>query len=112
MKPEVQVISKPIPEGLDCGDEFSEDEMIRIRMLREIIKSSECDYFLCKLRFCFKLIVFPEYPLLNIRTDDNFMARFLCGPHNSATSPEKAADKIYALYKFRVSLVINSVTYW
>lgn len=55
MKPEVQVISKPIPEGLDCGDEFSEDEMIRIRMLREIIKSSECEYFRHTFRFCFKL---------------------------------------------------------
>lgn len=41
MKPEMKMIVKPIPEGLDCGDRFTELEMARIRELREILKSRE-----------------------------------------------------------------------
>lgn len=63
----------------------------------------------CFVRFLSDLmnqINFPEYPLLNIRTDDNFMARFLCGNYK-VTTPEKAAEKIFALYKFRVSFSVH-----
>lgn len=47
MKPETKLIMKPIPEGLDCGNNFSDEEMAEIRMLREIIKTSEWDRSLC-----------------------------------------------------------------
>lgn len=41
MKPEIKTIMKPIPEGLDCGDQFTEEELINIRKLREVLKTSE-----------------------------------------------------------------------
>lgn len=41
MKPEIKTIMKPIPEGLDCGDLFTEEELIKIRELREVLKTSE-----------------------------------------------------------------------
>lgn len=44
MKPEIKTIMKPIPEGLDCGDQFTEEELIKIRELREVLKSSECEF--------------------------------------------------------------------
>lgn len=106
MKVETKCIMKPIPEGLNCGDEFTEEELNRIQSVREVIKTSEWDIKYLRLFVpakYFSLFAIPEYPLLNIRMDDNFMARFLCGNYNSTQNPEKAADKIYALYKFRVS---------
>lgn len=41
MKPETAIVMKPTPNGLDCGDQFSEEEMKRINTLRAILKASE-----------------------------------------------------------------------
>lgn len=107
-------MGKPIPEGLACGDQFTEEELEQLRKLREIVKTSEssvlCDSNKSGIELNRSPPLYSEYPLLNVRMDDNFMARWLFSYKDM--TPERAADKMYALFKFRVrynyNLILNS----
>lgn len=41
-----QNMGNPIPEGLECGDQFTDEELVQLRKLREIVTTSEWLTFL------------------------------------------------------------------
>lgn len=40
MRDEIIATGQPTPDGLEFGDQFSDEELVKIRKLREILKTS------------------------------------------------------------------------
>lgn len=53
MKDEISSVGQPIPDGLEFGDQFTDEELIKIRKLREILKTSRssCFFVQCEREF-------------------------------------------------------------